>query len=57
MTCYCAFVFHKRCFHTIYKMGPKKGGRNVRKIEVLTNTRTEFELGDTADIAEEDGGE
>ena len=29
-------------------MGPIKGRRNVRKIEVLTDTLTEFELGDTA---------
>ena len=32
-------------------MGPKKGIRNVRKIEVPTDTSTEFELGwrDTLD--------
>ena len=29
-------------------MGPKKGRRNVKKIEVPTDTSTEFELGDTA---------
>ena len=29
-------------------MGTKKGKRNVRKIEVPTDTATEFELGDTA---------
>ena len=33
------------------KMGPKKG-RRVRKIDVPTDTPTEFELGDTADIQE-----
>ena len=27
-------------------MGPKKGGINVRKIRVTTDTPTEFELGD-----------
>ena len=29
-------------------MGPKKGRRNVRKIEAPTDTPTKFELGDTA---------
>ena len=29
-------------------MGPKKGRRNVRKIEVPTHIPKEFELGDTA---------
>ena len=29
-------------------MGPEKGRKNVRKIEVPTDTPTEFELGDTA---------
>ena len=28
-------------------MGPKKSRKNVRKIEVPTNTPTEFDLGDT----------
>ena len=30
------------------KIGPKKATKNVRKIEVPTDTPTEFELGDTA---------
>ena len=29
-------------------MCPKKGRRNVRKVEIPTDTPTEFELGDTA---------
>ena len=29
-------------------MGPKKGRRNVRKIEVPTDTPAEFEFGETA---------
>ena len=49
---YCqAFVFHKHCFDLIYKMGPINGRKNVRKIEVPTDTPTEFELrGTGADI-------
>ena len=31
-------------------MGPKTGRRNVRKVEVPTDTPTEFELGDTATV-------
>ena len=34
--------------YLIYKIGPKKGRKNVRKIKVPTDTPTEFELGDTA---------
>ena len=34
-------------------MGPKKGKRSVRNIEVPTDTPTEFELGDTAAAIEE----
>ena len=29
-------------------MGPKKAGKNVRKIEIPTDTPTEFVMGDTA---------
>ena len=32
----------------IYYMDPKKGRRNMRKIDVPTDTPTEFDLGDTA---------
>ena len=42
------FWFYKRCFDLIYKMGPKKGRRNVRRMEVPTNIPTEVELGDAA---------
>ena len=36
------------CFDLIYKRGPEKARKNVRKIEVPTDTPTEFVLGDTA---------
>ena len=37
----------KCCLDLIYKKDPKMARKNVRKIEVPTDTPTEFELGDT----------
>ena len=36
-------------------MSPKKGRKNVKKIEVPTDTPTEFELGDTATEGDGEG--
>ena len=38
--------FYKSCFDLIYKMGPKKSRKKLRKIP--TGTSSWFDLGDTA---------